>query len=238
MTATPIYLVGKDSVFKEGIKSLLVKADLCLAGDYSDANGLTKEDGLSKTIGVIIHVDEGADDLTKKIVELKKLCANNRVVVIGARAEMPVVMESFSAGVDGYLLKDITCDCLIGSLKLVASGEKVYPPLMMTAMASGAGIPSQPVAANSPERIPSNHSLSRQELNIVQCLANGEPNKIIAHNLGITEATVKVHVKTILRKLNVTNRTQAAIWAISQGLTQGVKHHGVPAENKPERMRA
>ena len=70
------------------------------------------------------------------------------------------------------------------------------------------------------------YNLSRQELKILQGLTNGDPNKIIAHHLGITEATVKVHVKTILRKLGTTNRTKAAIFAISQGFTTELKLAG------------
>ena len=66
-------------------------------------------------------------------------------------------------------------------------------------------------------------SLSGQELKIVHCLANGEPNKVIAHQLNITEAAVKVHVRTILRKLGTTNRTKAAIFAITQGIAPAPK---------------
>ena len=60
--------------------------------------------------------------------------------------------------------------------------------------------------------------LSGRELEILRHLANGEPNKVIANDLDITEATVKVHVKGILRKIGAANRTQAAIWAIHNGL--------------------
>jgi len=67
------------------------------------------------------------------------------------------------------------------------------------------------------------YHLSKQELRILQGLANGDPNKVIAHHLGITEATVKVHVKTILRKLGTTNRTKAAIFAITQGISPGLE---------------
>ena len=60
--------------------------------------------------------------------------------------------------------------------------------------------------------------LSRRELQILKCLADGDSNKLIARDLGISDATVKVHVKNILRKISATNRTQAAIWALNSGL--------------------
>ena len=55
----------------------------------------------------------------------------------------------------------------------------------------------------------------------MRCLVHGESNKLIARQLGITEATVKVHLKAVLRKLNVSNRTQAAIWAVRNGFREG-----------------
>ena len=70
------------------------------------------------------------------------------------------------------------------------------------------------------------YNISRQELKILHGLTNGDSNKVIAHHLGITEATVKVHVRTILRKLGTTNRTKAAVFAISQGFTTELKLAG------------
>ena len=63
--------------------------------------------------------------------------------------------------------------------------------------------------------------LSEREREIMGCLVHGKSNKVIARQLGITEATVKVHLKAVLRKLNVSNRTQAAIWAVRNGLREG-----------------
>jgi len=60
------------------------------------------------------------------------------------------------------------------------------------------------------------HSLSSRECEILRCLMEGAPNKLIARQFGLTEATVKVHVKAILRKTGMKNRTQAAMWAASQ----------------------
>jgi two-component system nitrate/nitrite response regulator NarL len=64
-------------------------------------------------------------------------------------------------------------------------------------------------------------ALSQRELDIIRGLADGNSNKAIAKELTITEATVKVHLKTVLRKLGATNRTQVAIWAVQHGLTNG-----------------
>ncbi|WP_348981044.1 LuxR C-terminal-related transcriptional regulator [Azospirillum sp. TSO5] len=63
-----------------------------------------------------------------------------------------------------------------------------------------------------------NHSISPRELQLLQRLMVGDSNKVIAHKIGITEATVKVHLKSLLRKIGATNRTQAAIWAMNNGV--------------------
>jgi two-component system nitrate/nitrite response regulator NarL len=131
------------------------------------------------------------------------------VVILSSRRDVPVIAAAFSTGADGYILKDISSDGLIGSLKLVMSGEKVFPTSILSTT-SGAQ------AANtdaSPRRTP----LSDREMGIVRHLAAGESNKAIAISLNIREATVKTHVKKILKKLGVANRTQAAVWAIANG---------------------
>src|SRR5690606_27993835 len=66
------------------------------------------------------------------------------------------------------------------------------------------------------------YGLSEREMEILRCLVNGDANKVIANRLDITEATVKVHMKSLLRKIKAANRTQAAIWALNQGVTPGL----------------
>lgn len=65
--------------------------------------------------------------------------------------------------------------------------------------------------------------LSERESDIIRCLVHGKTNKLIARHLGITESTVKVHLKTILRKLRVSNRTQAALWAVQHGFSPALE---------------
>ncbi len=92
-------------------------------------------------------------------------------------------------------------------------GEKVFPTHLAALLVNG-------VANTVPANIPPDNSfgLSEREMQILQCLVQGDSNKLIANRLSITEATVKVHMKSLLRKINVSNRTQAAIWALNNGL--------------------
>lgn len=216
MTAISVCLVGKESVFKEGIKSLLHRNDFRITADHEDIAVVPPDAAETQEAQLVVGIDEENENLPQSVQKLKEKYKQSRIVVISGNVETSVIVSAFDAGVDGLILKDISCNGLIGSLKLAVAGEKVYPASMLMQ-------PANTNAATPRGNADSSFNLSRQELKIIHCLANGEPNKIIAHHLDITEATVKVHVRTILRKLGTTNRTKAAIFAISKGLAPAPK---------------
>jgi two-component system nitrate/nitrite response regulator NarL len=126
------------------------------------------------------------------------------------------VAQAFASGtIDGYLVKAISCAPLAGALRLIAMGEKVLPSEVAESLTHS--IPQ--IAWSGHETGVTGVPLSNREIEILRCLLDGDPNKVISRRLGIADATVKVHIKAILRKLRVQNRTQAAIWAASRGLT-------------------
>lgn len=213
MTTIPVRLVGKDSIFKEGLKSLLVKNDFSLAGDHSDPAGAPREKAADNAAQLVINIVDEAEGLLSNIGWLKGIYPQAHIVIIGNDAVATITTSVFEAGADALISKDISCEGLIGSLKLAAAGEKVYPASLFSMQAAQEGGSQNDNGAQ-------HYNLSKQELRIVHGLANGEPNKVIAHHLNISEATVKVHVRTVLRKLGARNRTKAAILAISQGLAQ------------------
>jgi two-component system, NarL family, nitrate/nitrite response regulator NarL len=156
-----------------------------------------------------------------------------RVVILAASQAASDIVRALNVGACGFLRQDITGDQLLRSLELIVSGQSViYPQFCMTAsqakpqrdrVTNGAN-GGESVAAATCERLaeeePSRESLpglarglSSRELAILRTLMEGASNKVIARRLVITEATVKVHMKAILRKLRLQNRTQAAIWA-------------------------
>ncbi len=91
-------------------------------------------------------------------------------------------------------------------------GEKVFPTHLAQLLVSSRG---DELGQDVPPR---RKGLSQREVQILRCLLNGNSNKMIANHLNITEATVKVHLKSLLRKINASNRTQAAIWALNNGI--------------------
>jgi two-component system nitrate/nitrite response regulator NarL len=117
-----------------------------------------------------------------------------------------------AAGARGFLPDGISPAALQMLLQLVLLGENIFagPSNIKTEKRPDIGRPTRSIGQDL--KIP----LSPKEVEILQCLEGGMPNKVIARNLNIAEATVKVHLKSLLRTINVGNRTQAAIWAISR----------------------
>jgi two-component system, NarL family, nitrate/nitrite response regulator NarL len=119
---------------------------------------------------------------------------------------------------DGILTFDITANMMIRSLRLIQKGERVVPrELMQAILRSRESGSHQPAAPAQTLRLGRSQAPSPREAEILERLMRGHSNKTIARELGITETTVKVHLKSLLRKINASNRTQAAIWALNNG---------------------
>ena len=167
-----------------------------------------------------------------------------KVVILAASYSSSDLVRGLQAGVYGFLQQDIPSKQLIKSLELVLLGQSVFPrELALNAHGDGSptgngtggliklplAIEQRPSASNL---TPANEgsdvakNLSRRETSILRALTEGASNKVIARKLVITESTVKVHMKAILRKLRMQNRTQAAMWATAHlddlSHTQGI----------------
>jgi two-component system nitrate/nitrite response regulator NarL len=226
MQSRVVFLMGENELLLEGLRRILVEAGFC------DAATVTRLDDmftivLSEERSVVLIVQVGEDDATilDKVQRLKKQRPSVRIFLLADRSELDddKVVAAFRSGVNGYCMKP-TCDNLLRSLELVMDGEAILPATTLSHLLRRDGvvvaceIEKPPVAHITPITVePAGvHSprLSAQEQCILRCLIEGDSNKVIARKHDITEATVKVHVKAILRKIRLNNRTQAAIWGI------------------------
>ena len=169
------------------------------------------ESGLRPQL-VLLDLVNGGDDEAEAMRRLRALLPDTRMVVLTTDLCTRRLANALEAGADGYLMKDLSADALAQSLRLVMMGEKVFPTHLAALLISGR------VNGNGLEMPISRKGLSQREVQILRCLLNGDSNKMIANHLNITEATVKVHLKSLLRKINASNRTQAAIWALNNGI--------------------
>lgn len=199
------YLVDADKLFRAGLTRLFDDTPCRIVYDTS---GVETIEGCAEPpelilLGITEQTDEDA------VAILRGLFPEARIVVLSQDIGLARMGKMFDQGANGYLVKSISPEALVQSLNLVMAGQNVYPSEL--AMLITRGPAEQPQARSS-------RGLSEREHQILQGLLRGESNKMIALKLGITEATVKVHLKSLLRKINVRNRTQAAIWAMNNGL--------------------
>jgi DNA-binding NarL/FixJ family response regulator len=158
----------------------------------------------------------------RQIEAFKQLHLDPRIAVVtrgGRTADMALL---FQAGAHACFGESTNVAIFLKTLELVMLGQTLLPASMLPSASEVGGRAPAPVSGD-PMR------LSPQELRILRRLAEGQSNYTIAYEAGITESTVKVHVKSILRKIGANNRTQAAVWARNRGITKGEASSGRPS---------
>lgn len=208
-----ISLVCANSLVREGIRRILDEEEFQVVVSGISIDILFDSDAAYSSD--IILIDNGISERCFEQIEvLREGFPQARLVVLTDCFCFDHMVDAFRAGVDGYILKEIGCDSLIESLRLVKLGEKVMPSELVR------HLPQHSMAPNPSTGLEANLAgmLSEREIETLHCLVLGYANKVIAYRLDISEATVKVHVKAVLRKLMVQNRTQAAIWAVNHGV--------------------
>jgi len=142
---------------------------------------------------------------------------NMPIVMLTTSTEESDLLESLRAGAQGYLLKDMEPDALVIALRDIVGGKTVVAPDLAPVLARAVqGKSEEPETATSGPF----DDLTPRETEILGLLAEGQSNKAIARNLGISDGTVKLHVKAILRKLSVHSRVEAAVMAVERGLSK------------------
>jgi two-component system, NarL family, nitrate/nitrite response regulator NarL len=166
---------------------------------------------------VLVDLPDNGEAMIGRIDQLRAAAPRARIVVLTENIRVNRLADALSAGVDGYLLKNMSADALHQSLRLVLLGEKVFPTDLAHLLTNGRIVPR-----DDPGPMSRFNGLSDREMQILGCLFNGAQNKQIAHELKISDGTVKVHLKAILKKIRVQNRTQAAIWALNHGIARDI----------------
>jgi two-component system nitrate/nitrite response regulator NarL len=176
---------------------------------------------------LIIEASQNTGRVLEVVRQMGEQSPETRIVALADQFDLGFVQTAHEVGVNGFCLTTSGPDVLIKALELVMLGESILPfgvvRLLLERAPQAGNQPVQDdcVAASKRSELTA-CKLSAREAEILGCLTKGEPNKIIARRLDITEATIKVHVKAILRKIGASNRTQAAMWA-SQRLPSQVE---------------
>ena len=226
MACSSIVIVHPSRLFSEALADVVNTAPLKLEYVATDVDCVPF--GMLSSIPLFIVGGRTPSHLADNVRKIKECLCCSRIVAIGRTSELHVVLMAIEAGAVGYLHEEMTTKTLIMALELVLQGETVLPSVVVSLLAEYAAAKSQVTVANAPTRngaelpfIPeeikrNDAGFSKRQTAILQALIDGRPNKVIAQQLKLSEATVKLHVKAVLRKIQVSNRTQAAVWAIKR----------------------
>jgi two-component system nitrate/nitrite response regulator NarL len=179
---------------------------------------------LPQLLFLVVHTGDDFDAAVEQIELLRDQYPGGRIAIVADHYRLGELVSAFRAGANGYFVDVMTCDVFIKSMELVMMGEIIFPPAFLSFVLDPEGdhlgeVPrdekSQVILITAEDTLAP--QLSTREKSILRCLIEGDSNKCIARKIDIAEATVKVHVKAILRKIRVQNRTQAAIWGMNNG---------------------
>lgn len=226
-----ITLLGQVPIALEGLSRILGEHGFTVVETGSNLQELKHEISANANGCHLLLIDGMVDALgSVYVVSAVSAFPASRVVVLSDRFDIDVMVECFRAGCYAFIIKNISSLSLVASLRLVAMGEKVMPSSLVEALPDKTPLPPRTDGSNQSFEAA---GLSMREVQILACLVAGQSNKVISRQLGISEATVKVHVKAILRKVGVQNRTQAAIWAMGENVQSANKGivDGEPSEH-------
>jgi two-component system nitrate/nitrite response regulator NarL len=221
-----IVLIGPHALLREGLTHILCDAQFRVAASAPCLSDLAPNAfQRSDQMFLIIESNGDARVALAQIKLFKEQNPEGRVAVLGDRERPADMVAAFQSGANVYFDSRGRCDAFIKALELVMLGETILPlellfyvrcPEVEEETSTKVGLHQPESAAKKPQLAQLEWpQLSFRENCILRCIVEGASNKVIARKIDITEATVKVHVKAILRKVRVRNRTQAAIWAMN-----------------------
>ena len=206
-----ILVVDDHALVREAFRMLLEDLDVCreviTASSGAEALAVLDKRPVDLTLlDLKLRGESGLETLAK----IKQRSTEMPVIVLSASESVGDVREALGAGADGYVVKSSSAEVLVHSINLVMTGQRVAPlPLDIMNDTSSQPSHSASAARHHPK-------LTAQESRVLSYLGEGMSNKEIARTLGIFEGTVKVHVKSVFRKLGAKNRTMAALMATQE----------------------
>lgn len=200
-----LLLVDDHPMMRRGLRQLIeLETDLTVVGEAN--NGLEACELVQQLAPDLVVLDNNMPQLNgvETLKRLRELGFTGKVLLFTVSDAEHDVRDAMRFGADGYLLKDMEPEHLITRLREVLSGILVVSPTLTTVLAQ---------ALRAPQSA-SSLDLTDRERQVLKMVAGGLSNKMIGNKLGITEGTVKVHVKNLLHKLGLRSRVEAAVWAL------------------------
>ncbi|WP_432014561.1 response regulator [Streptomyces cucumeris] len=205
-----VLLVDDHQVVRRGLRTFLeVQDDIDVVGEASDGEeGIARAEELRPDV-VLMDVKMPGTDGIQALRTLRDLDNPARVLVVTSFTEKRTVVPALRAGAAGYVYKDVDPEALAGAIRSVYAGHVLLQPEVALALLS------QEDSGGGQGR---GGTLTEREREVLALIADGRSNREIARALVLSEKTVKTHVSNILMKLDLADRTQAALWAVRHGI--------------------
>ena len=208
--AIRVLLVDDHAVVREGLRTFLELQDgVEVVGEAEDGQGALREAERLRPDVILMDLVMPKLDGVGAMRELRRLLPRSRVIVLTSFVDDERLLPAIQAGASGYLLKDVQPRELARAVRAAHAGEALLDPLVAARLVEAI---ARPPGEEPPER------LTPREREVLELIGRGLSNKRIAFELGVSEKTVKTHVGHVLAKLGVTDRTQAALYAVRAGL--------------------
>ncbi|MEW2070852.1 response regulator transcription factor [Streptomyces sp. NPDC007346] len=204
-----VLLVDDHQVVRRGLRTFLeIQEDIEVVGEASDgAEGVARTEELRPDV-VLMDIKMPGTDGIEALRRLHELDNPAKVLIVTSFTEQRTVVPALRAGASGYVYKDVDPDALAGAIRSVHAGHVLLQPEVAGALLA------QEDAGGGTGR---GSTLTEREREVLGLIADGRSNREIARALVLSEKTVKTHVSNILMKLDLADRTQAALWAVRNG---------------------
>lgn len=201
-----ILLIDDHPMLRTGVKQLVSMApDISVVGEASNGEqGIDLAESLDPDL-ILLDLNMPGMNGLETLDKLREKALSGRIVVFSVSNHEEDVVTALKRGADGYLLKDMEPEDLLKALQQAAAGEMVLSEALTPVLAAS-------LRANRATTDRDVTQLTPRERDILKLIAQGLPNKMIARRLDITESTVKVHVKHMLKKMKLKSRVEAAVW--------------------------
>ncbi len=209
-----VLLVDDHTLFRSGIRSLLQRQpDFAIVGEAADGvEGIKRAVQLQPQV-ILLDLNMPGMSGLETLQLLLQDCPDSAVVMLTVSEDAQDLSAALKAGASGYLLKNIDTEYLTRAIRRAAAGETVVAEAMTSKLVAQLHAGTSAPAASELDK------LTPREKEIIACLARGESNKTIARTLDLAESTVKIHVQNVLKKLKLSSRVQAAVFAVEHRLS-------------------
>jgi NarL family two-component system response regulator LiaR len=216
-----VLIVDDHGIVRKGLHMLISSAaDMEVAGEAANGSEAVEQARILKPDIILMDLVMPQMNGIEAIRAIKQRDAGAKILVLTSFADDQNVFPAIKSGASGYLLKDALPNELLDAMRSIYNGQPSLHPVIAEKLMR---------EFSQPEKAPAREeALTRRELDVLRLIAQGNSNHEIARQLVVSDRTVTSHIGSILEKLHVANRTQAALYAIKEGLVDPPK----PPENR------